>query len=126
MIEETIVERLLAWTGLTALIGARLDPVATEGDLTLPGVLWRRLSEEWEFNLTGTVSSGTWIGEFECWHTTFPGAVAIEYQLRLALNGWHDLDENVYVASTIGGADVYDEEYKLFGRVIQARIEYHE
>lgn len=126
MIEEVLVDRLLAWPGLAALIGTRLDPVVTLGETTVPGVVYRRISEEWTFSMAGATTGGTWTGEFECWHPEYQGALAIEKQLRLALNGWQSLSENVYVVSTQGGGDIYDDLVNVFGRVIEARIEYHE
>ncbi len=125
MIEQVLVERLLAWSGLTALIGTRLDPVVSI-DTTLPGVNYRRMGEEWRFNMAGATVGGTWTGELECWHPEYLGVVAIEQQIRLALNGWSDASDGVFVASTTGGADVYDDEGLLFGRMLQVQIDYHE
>ena len=78
---------------------------STVGDTTVPGVVYRRISEEWTFNLAGTTSGGVWTGEFECWHTEYAGALAIVTYVTLLV-----------LAVTQGGMYVTQDVSKAFDR----------
>lgn len=87
-IEEAVVARLLAVSGVTALAAARIGPPPLEQNATLPAIVCQRISGNRTAALDGPTGKGEARIQVTCWASTYPAAVALGDQARIALDGY--------------------------------------
>lgn len=86
-IESTLFSALTTHAGLRALIAARLYPDAMPQGVTLPCVVYQRIStpRTQVFGSTQAVLISRPRFQFSCWALTGSGALDVAAQLRIAL-----------------------------------------
>ena len=85
--EETMVAHLLADTGLSALISARVYPVTLPQNGTLPAVTYSKVSGIRHVQLDGTPSSAHSRFRLDGWASSYSGVKALEAALMAAMDG---------------------------------------
>jgi hypothetical protein len=91
--EAGLVSYLKAYAGLTALVGARIYPLVMPESTTADCVVFHVLTGKEEH-------AGDYVQavvRFSSWSKTFLGAIAIDHQLRAALEGYHGMMGDVHV-----------------------------
>lgn len=87
-IEEAVVARLLAVSGVTDLASSRIGPPPLDQDATLPAIVYQRISSNRTLALDGPTGKGEARIQLTCWAETYPAAVALGNAARIALNGY--------------------------------------
>lgn len=91
MIEETLVNRLLATPALTALVGDRIKPVRNDEDTALPALSYQLISRSSEYTHDGEgISSPRY--QLTALGRTYAEAVAVIAACKIPLSGvrWPD------------------------------------
>lgn len=96
-IEEALVARLLAWPGLTALIGQRLYPEEIPQNDSLPAVFYLDISDNKVHTLTGIHRVEQPIKQFTVYAATKASAKAVANQIKLALSDYQGTLSGVQV-----------------------------
>lgn len=94
-IEQALFTRLSGFSGLAALISARIYPMRAPQAATLPFVVYQRLPGGERVTAMGAdpgVSFSPF--QFDCYGQTYPSAKAVGTQLRYALERWRDANSN--------------------------------
>lgn len=94
MIEQSIVEHLLADTAITAIIGTRLRPDPMEQDITLPAIAYRKVSGSRGYDLSGPDGTGQARMQFDCWASGFEAAKLLAEAVIDSMNEF-DADVNI-------------------------------
>jgi hypothetical protein len=127
VLEEGLVDYLLAYTPLTVLIGERVYPLILPQDPTLPALVYQRIGSVPEYSQSGYAGLTSARMQLTCWGTTLVSAKNTAEQVRLALGGY----KGPMGMSTVGASfienemDDLDEETGLF-RVIMDVTLWHE
>ena len=84
-IEEALIARLLAQSGLTALIGRRLFPEEIPQNTIMPAVSMIKISDVKDHALTGQLQNESPIFQFTSFAETKASARAVTNQIKTAL-----------------------------------------
>lgn len=87
-VEEALVTRLQAHTGLAALVSTRIYPLQRPQDGVLPCVTYQRQTSEYIECLGGTTDLAYPTIEFRAWGSTYASAKAVARQVFEALERW--------------------------------------
>ena len=88
-IEADLYTHLRDHTGLSALISGRVYPLTMPQDVTLPAVVYQRVTGPREYSFTG--SSGLAHPRFQVsvWAETYASAKDVAEQIKVALGGYN-------------------------------------
>jgi len=137
-IEEGIVLRLKAHTGLKALIVERIHPLKLPQSVTLPAVTYQRISTPREIthDQGNDASDGGELAmprfQFTAWAETFASAKAVSKQIRKALNGYKGTlgtgqnTVKVYGMLAESEMDFYDPDSNLHWTAVDYFIHHEE
>ncbi len=129
MIEDVLFARLSGFTGLAALVGARIYPIILPQDCLLPAVTYRRVATPLRVPLISG-DSGTVQAHFEvtAWAATgvYDQLRAVALQLRLALQRWHDDAQGVDDTHILDESEDFQPEALCFYRMLTAEVDYEE
>jgi hypothetical protein len=127
VLEEGLVDFLLAYTPLTVLIGDRVYPLILPQEPTLPAIVYQRIGGVPEYSQSGFSNLTPVRMQITCWGTTLMSAKNVAIQVKLALGGYR----GPMGSSTVGAIfiedelDDLDEETGLY-RVILDVLLWHE
>lgn len=85
--EEALPKYLLASSGLTALIGQRIDWAARPQASALPALVLHMISGAPEYDDDGEVGLFTARIQFDCWGATYLAAKNVARQVKARLSG---------------------------------------
>ena len=113
-IGECVVERLLAVTAVTNLIGARLYPAIIPQDVAMPAVAYQLIDSQKTASRSGSSHLARSLFQFTCEAETYAGADALADAVRGA---WQDcrnadvLDLRIDGALIVNELDEYSEQH---------------
>ncbi len=87
-VEEVIAARLLAYPGLAALVGTRIDPVQRPQADLLPAITYRRTDDNYVQCFADSGSLQYPVIKINCWGRTYASTRAVARQVSNALAGW--------------------------------------
>lgn len=126
IIEESLVAKLLATAAVTALVGARIEPLVLSQGATLPAIVYQRISGPRVRSHSGPSGLAHPRIQFTCWGSTYLQAKSVAKALRQTFDGFKDLA----ASPAIGGLfvendlDDYEEETQTY-QVIVDVIAWH-
>lgn len=118
--EAALVARLLAATGVTALVGDRIAPLQLPEKPTYPGIAYRLVDRDPVSTFGDDQALSSHMIEVECWGASMASARAVGDAVRGALQRWRGSAGGVTVQATfLGGAFTdYDPETRSYSETI--------
>lgn len=126
MIEQRLVEILLADETVSGYVGARIMPVVVRSTTALPAITYRPISSSRGMTLGGPDYWATMIVELVAWAVDYADAAEIADAVRSLMHGYDDDTDEIGIAEVTGGAVVYVEELDAIGYPIQVTLQYQE
>lgn len=99
--ESALVARLLATTGVTALVGSRIDPLLVPERTTYPCVIYRQVDRATVSAFGDDVGLTQTVVEVESFAATFTAARALASQVQTALQRWRGTAGGVTVQAVM-------------------------
>jgi hypothetical protein len=96
MIEQSIIERLLATSAVTAIVGTRIHPGSVPQGGALPALVLNKISGKPLYADDGEVGLDSGRFQLDSWATTYTGAKELNAAVRSALSAWFDDDSSLY------------------------------
>ena len=96
-LETALTTYLLTQSGLTALIGNRIQPEEQPQNSDLPAVVYITVSDVKEHFLIGQAALEQPYIQFTVYAKTKPSAIAVSVQLKTALNDYHGTLSSVVI-----------------------------
>ncbi|MCX6023000.1 MAG: DUF3168 domain-containing protein [Chloroflexi bacterium] len=87
-IEEGIAARMTGFSGLSALVAARVYPVRLPQGATLPAVTYQRVSGQRTHTVGGRSNLARHRYQMSCWADSHKVAAAVAEQVRLCWDGF--------------------------------------
>lgn len=88
MIEEAIIQRLLATSGVTSIVGTRVFPGAKPGGASLPAIVFNKISGGPIYADEGEVGLDESRIQIDCWGATYTAAKNLSRAVRGSLSGY--------------------------------------
>lgn len=95
--EESLVARLNATPGVTALVGTRIYPMLIPQGAAMPAVTYQRISTVRPGSLRGPVGQADPRIQVNSWADTYGTAKALADQVRRSLDGYATLDVHALI-----------------------------
>ena len=92
MIEQAVAERLLAFAGVSALVGTRVWPGIKPVGTPHPAIVYNRISGGPIYDDDGEAGVEQVRIQIDCWGDTYTDAKLLAVQVREALSGWFSAD----------------------------------
>ena len=131
-IEAAVRTRLLAVSGVSSLVSARVYPAPLPQQAAtgtwLPAISYSVLSERRQSTFGGpTALPGVLFG-IDCWAADYDGARALAKQVRLALDDWSGTSqsETIQACWIEGQQDIYEAEVNVHRVAMEARVYWNE
>jgi hypothetical protein len=107
-VEERLVAKLLATSGVTNLVGARIRPVALRQTDTLPAIVYQRVGTDSVNHATGECNVAFARIQVDCLASTYAAAKTLATAVKAALSGWSDLtgDPDIDLCHWLGDQDM--------------------
>lgn len=130
-LESVLYDRLTTHAGLSALTVLRVYPLKMPQDVTLPAIVWQRISGE----RVGAMGADTGLVlarfQFTVWDDDFDGLIAVAEQLRLALARWSTsgppvVQQVFFMAETDLFEAAKEREAEAYGRAADYLVAYEE
>jgi hypothetical protein len=127
--EEPLYDYLT--TVLAAEVGSRVYPKRGAEGTILPYITYERVSAQRTYTYDAFAETTAWINarvSFACIALTMAEAIVVAEALIVALSGYEgDLDGiPIGSANVIGEIDLYDENSRLYRRVVDVSFAYEE
>ena len=87
-IEEAIFSKLTSEPAVTNLVGTRVYPSQLPQNPTYPAVVYRRVSTQWPYDLSGPGNMGFPRFQFDCYGLSYGSVKGVAQTLRLVLSGF--------------------------------------
>lgn len=128
MIEDKMVDLLLADAGVAAIAGDRVFPVVVRQTTAFPSVIYRRLpGGERTYSLAGRGGMTTVTVALYGWATSYTTARSLADAIRDALDAYtSNGSTDIQLASVTDGADEWIEELGAFGCGVEVRLMFME
>ncbi len=128
MIEDALFSRLSGFAGLTSLVGTRIYPVQLPQDVTLPAVVYTRISSEREVAMGKDPGIARPRFDVSAWATTFDSSRAIAEQIRLALERFRGTEAGIVIQDIFVEAenDVFDSTSITYHAAIDFEVIHEE
>ena len=125
MIEQQLVDVLLADTTVTGLIGVRLTPVVVIVDAGLPSLTYRRIGGKRDYALDGSYYRGEAIIQLTAWAETYSAAKTLIEAVRTCLDTYGDVTPGaIQLATLVDGEDDWVEAIAAYGCNLVATLIY--
>ncbi len=116
--EEMLITKLLATSGLTSLVGDRISWGSREQAAALPAVTLNTISGGPLYSDEGEVGLDDVRVQIDCWASTVTAAKAVGRAVRAAISGFHDDFFRYITLDAIrdmreSGANQTDYEYRV-------------
>lgn len=97
MIESSAASYLLSYTGLTALVSTRINPVVLPTPATYPSVTYQKIGAEDELGMGQ--DSGICEGrlQFDCWGSTYSSTKSVAVQIKKAFKNFTGNMKGTYI-----------------------------
>ncbi len=128
MIEAKMIDILLADTGVTALVGTRIDPVIVTVDTTLPSLTYRRAAGgERTYTLAGRGHYTSVVVDLYGWARDYPTARNLADQVRDALDAYMSNNAgDIDLATVVDLPDDYFADLNAYGCGLQVTLKFAE
>lgn len=121
-VETKLAAKLLATSGVTALVGNRVDPVVVQATTTFPSLTYRRLTGRREYTLAG-LGPATITDEVMCWAANYEDARTLAEAVAVACDGYGtETVGDIAIASVDFGEDTYAAELNAYGCPVQVTM----
>lgn len=112
--EYAVKARLLAATGVTALVGTRVNPVKLEQNTTYPAITYRQVSRQPNSLFQGDAALSSTVVEVESYGLTYSSARTTADAVKSALQRWSGTATGVTVQQIFfeGELSTYDPEIR--------------
>ena len=126
MIEQRIITLLHNNPTLVAAVGDHIYPVALRQGSPLPTLVYRRLSSDPEYTLTGRAGWRNATLQIACWAQEYAEARALAETIRQTLDAYSEPSPvgPLRFVSVADSADEYIAELDAFGCVVTLTIDY--
>jgi len=123
-VEDAIYSRASGHAGLSALISTRIYPGLAPQDVTLPAVVYQRVSSVPESLLTADTDVIRDRFQFTVLASSYESAVNVGIQIRSALQRWQGIESSVTIEDSylLNEIDLYEDETEVFQKVIDFEI----
>jgi hypothetical protein len=95
MIEEAVIQRLLADTGVIALVGTRVFPGSVPQGEALPAIVFNKISGAPIYADEGEVGLDEARIQIDCWAETYSAAKGLSRAVRASLSAFFGTSEGV-------------------------------
>jgi hypothetical protein len=127
MIEQDVVEVLLADAAVEALVGDRIFPVTVRYETQLPAVTYQRMSGERTYTMGGRGGWATVRIGMSAWARDYSAARSIADAVRVALDAYEGGGTNdIQIARVADTADAYEETLGCYLCSLDVEIQYQE
>lgn len=122
--EAAVVARLLAATGVSALVGERVSPLQIPERPTYPAIAYRQLDREPVSTFGGDQALSAHYIEVECWGESMSSARAVGDAVRAALQRFRGSSggETVQASFLQGSSTDYDAETRTYVETIEFKV----
>lgn len=121
-IESDIVARLLAVSGVTDLVAARVYPLILPQGPTYPALVYQRIAGARDAVLEGDPGGGEARIQITAWASSYSGALALAEAVRAALAGGLTLSGHRVGCTLEIETDSLDTDVKAKGRIQDWRV----
>jgi hypothetical protein len=88
MLESSVMNYLLSYTGLTALVATRIIPVVLQTPATYPSVTFQKISAEEDLGMGQNEGISECRIQFDCWGSGYGSVKAVAIQVKNALKNF--------------------------------------
>lgn len=123
-VEDAIYSRGITHVGLSALISTRLYPGIAPQDVTLPAVVYQRVSSVPESLLTADTNVTRDRFQFTVLASSYESLVNVGVQVKAAFQRWQGTEASVIIEDSYltGDVDLYQDDTEIFGKAIDFEI----
>jgi len=89
VVEDGLIDYLLADTDVKALVGTRVYPVAVAQDVVRPYITIQRIAVDRTYDHDGETGLCAPLIQIDCWADTYRGAKTLADKVRLAISGYN-------------------------------------
>lgn len=132
-LEEALQAYVVADESISAVIASRMYPVFAPESAASPYLVYRVLSTQREYTMSGPTGTAQPTIKITCWADTYPAAKALARLVRSRLDGYRGTMGGISVRRIFlnDESDAFEPspellQRQMFGRELDFEIEHHE